>query len=63
MSVNVNLRMTPRLAERLDACCAARGLTRHDFILHAVEREISQIEARLARRAREARDAGRAPSG
>ena len=57
MSVNVNLGMTQRLIERLDACCAARGLTRHDFIVHAVEREVSQIEARLLRRAREAREA------
>ena len=53
MSVNVNLRMTQRLVERMDACIAARGLTRHDFIRHAVEREVSQIEARSDRRVRE----------
>ena len=61
MRVYIALRMTTRLAERLDACCGARGLTRHDFIAHAVEREVSQIEARRARRAREAREAGQAP--
>lgn len=58
-AINVNLRMTPRLVERMDTCCAARGLTRHDFIVHALEREVSLIEARQARRAREAREMSR----
>lgn len=58
--VNVNLRMTPRLLERMDSSAGARGLSRHDFIVHSVEREISQIEARLVRREREAREARRA---
>ena len=58
MSAPINIRMTRRLLERMDTCCAARGLSRHDFIVHAVEREVSQIEARLERRAREAREAG-----
>ena len=51
--VNVNLHMMPLLYDRLHACCAARGLGRRDFIAFAVEREVSQIEARLKRRARE----------
>ena len=61
--VGVYLNMMPRLAERMDACSAARGLSRHDFFIFALEREASQIEARLKRRAQErlaqARDAGR----
>ena len=56
MSIVVNIRMTTRLVERMDTCSAARGLSRHDFIVHAVEREVSQIEARLERRARERRE-------
>ena len=50
---SANLFMRHRLIERMDACCAARGLTRRDFITFAFEREASQIEARLARRERE----------
>ena len=56
MAVNVHLQARPRLVERLDAGASARGLTRRDFIIFAIEREVSQIEARLARREREARE-------
>jgi len=54
VNVNINMRMMPRLVERMAACSAVRGLSQHDFIIFAIEREVSRMEALRKREAGQA---------